>query len=138
MIDSRAQLQLCVLLPTQELLNVPVSKIIADAINGSFCIEPRHIDFVSALAPGVLSYWDLKGREHFAGIDQGILVKCGQHVSVSTINGVLSETLQDLRSQMQKRFLALDDQDKRARAALARLEASTLRGFWETREQFSG
>jgi F-type H+-transporting ATPase subunit epsilon len=136
--DTRTQLQLRVLLPTQELLNVPVSKVIADAMNGSFCLEPRHIDFVSALVPGVLSYWDLAGQEHFAGIDQGILVKCGQDVSVSTINGVLSESLQDLRAQMEQHFVALDEQDKKARAALARLEASTLRGFWETREQLSG
>ena len=134
---SKAQLHLHVLLPTQELLNLPVQKIIADAINGSFCLKPRHIDFVSALAPGVLSYWDLQGKEHFAGIDQGILVKCGQDVFVSTINGVLSETLEDLRTQMETRFMTLDEQEKRARAALARLEASTLRGFWENREQFS-
>ena len=134
MMDAVNQLQLKVLLPTRELVNVFVSKIVADAVNGSFCLLPRHIDFVTALVPGVLTYNDTQSREHFVGIDEGILVKCGQDVSVSTVNGVLGDSLGELRDQMKAHFAVLSEQERRSRAALARLEASTLRGFWDTRE----
>jgi F-type H+-transporting ATPase subunit epsilon len=30
--------------------------VIAEAQNGSFCLLPHHIDFVAALAPGLLAY----------------------------------------------------------------------------------
>jgi F-type H+-transporting ATPase subunit epsilon len=133
--DAVNQLQLRVLLPTRELINVIVSKIVADAVNGSFCLLPRHIDFVTALVPGVLTYNDIQSHEHFVGIDEGILVKCGQDVSVSTVNGVLGDSLGELRDQMKAHFAVLSEQERRSRAALARLEASTLRGFWDTREQ---
>jgi F-type H+-transporting ATPase subunit epsilon len=43
-----------------------------------------------------------------------------------------------LRSLIEERFLALDEHQRRARAALARLEAGTLRGFRELQERFRG
>lgn len=135
--DTRAQLQLKVLSPTQQLVDVAVGKIVAEAVDGSFCLLPRHIDFVAALVPGVLSYCDLHGREHFVGIDEGILVKCGQDVSVSTISGVEGDALDTLRDNMAAHIAELDEQERKARAALARLEVSTLRGFWETRGRLS-
>jgi F-type H+-transporting ATPase subunit epsilon len=130
-----ARLQLIVLLPTEELVNTQTDKIVAEAVNGSFCLLPRHIDFVAALLPGVLCYQEMNGTESFVGIDEGVLVKCGQVVTVSTINGVLGTNLADLRALMESRFETLDQQERKARAALARLEASTLRGFWESRER---
>jgi len=44
-------MRLKVLLPTEVLMDVEVTKVSAEAENGSFCLLPRHIDFVAALAP---------------------------------------------------------------------------------------
>ncbi|NIQ00595.1 MAG: F0F1 ATP synthase subunit epsilon, partial [Nitrospinaceae bacterium] len=47
---------LTILLPTELFLQQDVSKVTAFAPNGSFCLLERHIDFVTVLVPGILSY----------------------------------------------------------------------------------
>ena len=49
-------MRLKVLLPTKILIDEEVTKVVAEAEDGSFCILPRHIDFVSALVPGIFSF----------------------------------------------------------------------------------
>ncbi|NMC75543.1 MAG: F0F1 ATP synthase subunit epsilon, partial [Geobacteraceae bacterium] len=45
-------MKLTVLLPTGVLVDQEVTKVTAEAENGSFCLLPRHIDFLAALVPG--------------------------------------------------------------------------------------
>jgi F-type H+-transporting ATPase subunit epsilon len=71
-------------------------------------------------------------------VDRGILVKCGDEVLVSTPNGALGTDLAALRHLVAETFLALDEQERRTRAALARLEAGTLRRFRELQERGGG
>ena len=133
---STSILRLQVLLPTEILVNEQVSKVIAEAENGSFCLLPRHIDFVAALVPGVLCFTNREGQEEFAAIDEGVLVKCGHDVFVSTLNGARGTDLDQLRALVEERFLELDEHERKARTALARLEAGALRGFRELQEIF--
>lgn len=132
-------LRLTVLLPTHELLSATVIKIIAEADNGEFCILPRHIDFVAALVPSILSYWtkDNSGKPHvnYIAVDQSVLVKYANTVTVSALDGVCSDDLEQLQREVAKHFLELDEQERKARTALARLEAATLRGFRELQER---
>ncbi|GAA0851240.1 F0F1 ATP synthase subunit epsilon [Marinobacter szutsaonensis] len=131
-------MRLRLLLPTEVLLEQPVSKIIAEAENGEFCLLPRHIDFVAALVPGVLSFYTVEGEEHFAAVDRGILVKCGPDVSISTPQGVIGTDITELQALIEERFLELDEHERKARSALARLEAGALRRFLDLREEFHG
>jgi F-type H+-transporting ATPase subunit epsilon len=131
-------MRLRVLLPTEILVDEEVTKVIAEAENGEFCLLPRHIDFVAALVPGVLCFRVASGGENYAAVDQGILVKCGNDVHVSTLNGVRGSELGRLQALVEERFLELDEHERRARTALARLEAGTLRGFLELQERFHG
>ena len=124
-------MRLKLLLPTEELLDLEVAKVIAEAENGFFAILPRHIDFVSALIPGVLTYVDSKGRERFVGIDHGTLVKQGPTLFVATRNAVAGEDLATLRQVVEQAFLELDDRERSARSALGRLEAGIVRRFIE-------
>lgn len=126
------------LLPTEVLVDELVTKVIAEAENGSFCVLPRHIDFVAALVPGLLTFTDADGIESYAAIDAGVLVKCGHDVSVSTFNGVRGTNLGELEALIEERFVELDEHERKARAALARLEAGTLRRFRELQEQYRG
>ena len=135
MIDNSSALRLQVLLPTEILVDETVRKVIAEAENGSFCLLPRHIDFVAALKPGILSFFLLDGSECFAAVDEGVLVKCGREVFVSTLNGVRGTNLSQLQTLIDERFLELDEHERKARTALARLEAGTLRGFKELQEK---
>ncbi len=131
-------LQLQVLLPTAILVDTEVVKVIAEADDGAFCLLPRHIDFVAALVPGVLSFVGTDDAEQFCAIDRGILVKCGRQVSVSTLNAVRGTELSRLRALVEERFLDLDEHERKARAALARLEAGALRGFRELQGSSGG
>ncbi|NEQ08172.1 MAG: F0F1 ATP synthase subunit epsilon [Moorea sp. SIO4E2] len=122
-----------VLLPTEVLVERPVTKVIAEAENGSFCILPRHIDFVAALVPGILSFELESGKEAFIAVDEGILVKCGAEVLVSTLNAVCSDNLDQLKQTVEQQFRVLDEREKLTRSALAKFEASIMRRFKELR-----
>jgi F-type H+-transporting ATPase subunit epsilon len=122
-------MRLRILLPTEVLVDAEVTKVIAEAANGSFCLEPRHIDFVAGLVPGVLIFSTGPEDEQFVGLDEGVLVKCGSEVLVSAWNRVRGHDLSHLRELVEESYLVLDEQERRARTALARLEAGTLRGL---------
>jgi F-type H+-transporting ATPase subunit epsilon len=136
--DSAGYMRLRVLLPTEVLVDEEAIKVIAEAENGAFCLLPRHIDFVAALVPGVLCFCAKQGEESFAALDEGVLVKCGHDVFVSTLNGVRGADLDRLQTLVEERFLELDEHERKARTALARLEAGTLRGFLELQEKIVG
>lgn len=120
-----------VLLPQEVLLESPVRKVVAEGQDGSFCLLPRHIDFVSALVPGLLSYETADGAEAFVAIDEGILVKCGAEVLVSTRNAAQGTDLGRLQTLIREQFAELDEREKQTRSALAKIEADFVRRFLE-------
>lgn len=124
-------MKLKVLLPTEILIDREVTKVTAEAENGFFCLLPRHIDFVAALVPGILLFESNGGKEEYLAVDEGILVKAGQEVFVSTRNAVQASQLGILRQTVEERFLVLDDREKMARSAAAKLEADLVRRFIE-------
>jgi F-type H+-transporting ATPase subunit epsilon len=128
-------MNLKILLPTEVLLDEEVTKVTAEAQNGSFCLLPRHVDFVAALAPGLLSFETGEGKEVFVAVDEGVLVKCGQDVLVSTRNAVRGGELGELRRIVEERFLVLDDKEKTARTAMAKIEAGFVRRFLEIQKR---
>jgi F-type H+-transporting ATPase subunit epsilon len=123
--------KLKLLLPTEVLINQEVTKVVAEADNGSFCLLPRHVDFVAALVPGLFSFVTTEGSEEFLAVDEGVLVKCGPEVLVSTRNAVRGPDLGDLEQIITESFHALEDREKMARSAFAKLEANFIRRFMD-------
>ena len=128
-------MKLKVILPAKVLLEQEVVKVVAEAQNGSFCLLPRHIDFVAALVPGILAYTVADGIESFLAVDEGILIKCGAEVSVSTWNAVAGSHLGELKQAVQEQFHELDVHERKARSALGRLEANLVRQVLEWEER---
>ena len=124
-------MNLKVLTPIAVLIDHPVTKVIAEAENGNFCLLPNHVDFVAALVPGILSFTTETGGEIFVAVDEGILVKCGAEVLVSTRNAVAGEDLASLKQAVIQQFQVLDEQEKLTRSALAKFEISMMRHFKE-------
>lgn len=121
-----------VLIPTEVLLERQVASLTAEGQNGSFCLRPRHIDFVAPLVPGLLYFVEQQdGAEGFVAIDQGVLVKYGSQVTVSVRNAVFGPRLEDLLDIVDERFGVMDDQQRMVRSAMSRLEADFLRRFME-------
>jgi F-type H+-transporting ATPase subunit epsilon len=123
-----------VILPSGVLLEQEAVKVVAEAQNGSFCLLPRHVDFVAALVPGILALTSQDGEETFLAVDEGVLVKRGPEVLVSTWNA-LQGKLGELRQAVLAQFRALGEQEQKARLALDRLEASLVRQIleWDVR-----
>jgi len=124
-------MNLKILLPFGVFLDEDVVKVIAEGGDGYFCLLPRHIDFVSALVPGILSYYTESGEEVFLAVDEGILVKYGQEVLVSSRNAVRGPNLEALRQTVEEEFKALDEQRKEVRSVVAKIEANFIRRFLE-------
>jgi F-type H+-transporting ATPase subunit epsilon len=126
-------MRLKIALPTRLLYDADVRKVSGEAVDGSFTLLPRHIDFVTSLVPGIL-FCDTAGEnaeEVFFAVDEGILVKRGPDVLVSTRNAVCSADLASLHRTVREHFETLDEQERRARSALVRLEADFVRRYLE-------
>lgn len=123
-----------VVLPSGVLLEQDAEKVVAEAQNGSFCFLPRHVDFVAALVPGILTLTARDGQETFLAVDVGVLVKRGSEVLVSTWNAVQGK-LGALQETLRSQRLQRSEEEQQARLALDRLEASLVRQIleWEGR-----
>lgn len=138
-------MRLKVLLPTEVLVDREVTRVIAEGENGSFCLLPRHIDFVAALVPGILCFHEqeaeadeeqppdpsAKVKETFLAVDEGLLVKCGAEVLVSTRNAVGGVDLGELREAVETQYRIKDEHERVAESATAKLEAGLVRRFLE-------
>lgn len=123
------QMQLEIVTPLQISLDMPVRRIVAEGPDGSFGMLPHHIDFVSQVVPGILVYEDMQGREHYAAVNSGTMVKCGDLVRVATRSAILGDDLDTLETRMKQEFRQQDEAEREARSALARLEAQMIRHF---------
>ena len=124
-------MNLKVVTPTRTVVDVRVEKATVRGREGSRTYLPRHIDFVTAVAPSVMSWLPAGGEEQFAAIDEGILVKVGDDLLVSTAYAVHGPELGRLRETVEEQFEQRGEREKTARTALARLEASIVRRFME-------
>jgi F-type H+-transporting ATPase subunit epsilon len=126
-------MNLKILLPAEIFLSEEVTKVVAEAQNGFFCLLPQHVDFTAALVPGVFSFTAGNEETHLA-IDGGTLLKRGAEILVSTRNAIRGRELGTLREVVSKQFEEIDEREKKARSAAAKLEWDLLRRFMELRE----
>lgn len=126
-------MNLKILLPAEVFLTEKVAKVVAEAANGFFCLLPHHVDYTAALVPGIFLY-ENEDEEHYLAIDVGTLVKKGDEILVSVRNAVSGPELGKLKLEVVKQFRELDEREKKARSAAAKLEVDLLRRFMELRE----
>ena len=127
-------MKLKILLPSEIFIQQDVTKVTAEAGNGSFCMLPHHIDFVAALVPGLFSFETNDGIQMILAMDEGVLIKNGQEVLVSTRNAVRGQDMGTLKQVVEEQFQELDEREKKARTAAAKLEADLVRRFMEMNE----
>jgi F-type H+-transporting ATPase subunit epsilon len=123
-------MRLKVFLPMRIFLDQEVTKVTAEAANGSFCLLPKHIDFVAALVPGIISFESEKGEEYLA-VDEGVLVKRASEARVSTRRAVRSKDLGEMLQIVKQEFRTLDEREKKTRSVLAKLEADFAKSLFE-------
>lgn len=110
-----------------------VKRVIAETGEGSFGFLPQRLDCVVALAPGILTYETEAEGVQYLAIDEGILVKVGPEVLVSVRNAIGGADLGKLRESVEKDFVELDENERKVRSVMAKLES----GFIYNLEKFS-
>jgi len=116
-----------VMLPTHILIDETVQKVTVEAENGSLTLLPRHIDFVTVLVPGLFQYVTDDDQEKYLAIADGMLVKRGFDLQVSTRNAVQDDDLETLAQTVRESFRQLDERERKARSVLAALETELAR-----------
>jgi F-type H+-transporting ATPase subunit epsilon len=106
-----------------------VSRIVVETRAGSFGLLPHRLDCAAALAPGILTYETPADGEVFLAVDEGVLIKTGPHVLVSVRRALGGTDLGKLRADIEREFLALDENEQSVRAAAAKMAADFLRRF---------
>jgi F-type H+-transporting ATPase subunit epsilon len=128
-------MRLEITLPTKVLLDEEVSQVAVETADGFYTFKPRHIDFGAALTPGILAYRSPGDEtEHYVAVDDGILVKRGRELMISTRGGACSDSLQELQQLVWENFYQQNEREKQAQTALARLESNFIQRFIEVTE----
>jgi F-type H+-transporting ATPase subunit epsilon len=123
-------MRLVIATPDESVVDEEAHKASAEGAVGSFTLLPNHIDYVTALRPGIVTYEGRAG-EHYVATDLGVLVKEGPVVRIACRHAVVGEGLEQLEEIVQERFLELEDRERAVRAAFARLEAEFVRRMTE-------
>jgi F-type H+-transporting ATPase subunit epsilon len=117
-----------VLLPFQIFTEISgVSRIVSESLFGSFGLLPHRLDCVSALVPGILIYQIIGNVEEYVAIDEGILVKKGQDVLISTRNAIGGTNLAKLHETVEREFLSLSENEQDVRSVMAKMESDFIR-----------
>lgn len=121
-------MRLRVITPARVCVDCRVTRIVAEAPEGFFGMLPHHSDFVTELVPGVLVFeHEDGGADRFVAINSGTLVKCGEDVRVAVRGALEGDDLTLLRDRVETEFRRQDEDERDARAALTRLEATMIR-----------
>ncbi len=127
-------MRLAIMTPGAALVDTEATKVTAEAVDGWFCLLPRHIDLVTALVGGLLVFEDAEGVEHYVALDDAVLVKCQEEVLVSTPRAELGDSLGQLPSTLARGLADRDERERQTRAAMRRLEVTFLRGLRDLEE----
>ena len=125
-------MQLKILLPSRVFSVIEnVTRIVAEARQGSFGLLPQRLDCVAALAPGILMYATEAAGEAYLAVDEGVIVKTGSDVVVSVRHAIGGADLGQLRQAVEREFVTLDERQKAVRNVVAKLESGLIRRFAE-------
>ncbi|OPY84260.1 MAG: ATP synthase epsilon chain [Syntrophus sp. PtaU1.Bin208] len=127
-------MNLKIILPSQVLMEEKAAKIVAEGAEGYFGLLPGHIDFATALVPGLLTIVSARGQKELLAIDQGVLVKRGPDVWISIRNAFRNADLGIAKNLVEEQFKTLDERERMARSATAKLEADIIRRFMELKK----
>jgi len=110
-----------------------VTRIVAETREGSFGLLPQRLDCVAALEPGILIYENEGEGERYVALDEGVLVKSGRTVLISVRNAIAGTDLRQLREEVEREFLNLDEDEQNLRSVMTKLESSFVRRFADFR-----
>ena len=64
-------MNLKILLPSKVFLDTEVVSVRGESPSGGFTLKPRHIDMVTAIVPGIMTYRTRDGGTAYLAVDRG-------------------------------------------------------------------
>jgi F-type H+-transporting ATPase subunit epsilon len=120
-------MNLKILLPSEIFANkLNVLRIVAETGAGSFGFLPNRLDCVAAIAPGILTYQTQEDGTVYVAVDEGVIVKTGPDVLVSVRHAIGGTDLSQLQAAVKREFLTIDEQEKKVRTAVAKMESGLI------------
>ena len=103
-----------------------VLRVVAETGAGSFGFLPNRLDCVAAIAPGILTYQTAEDGTVYVAVDEGVMVKAGMDVLVSVRHAIGGTDLSLLDAAVKREFLKIDEQEKKVRSAVAKMESGLI------------
>jgi F-type H+-transporting ATPase subunit epsilon len=120
-----------ILTPSKIVLEQKAGKVTAEGMEGSFAMLPGHIDYAAALVPGIVEVTDQDQRRSYFAVDEGVLVKQGDDVTISTPYAFGDDDLGNLEAHVREEFSKIDEKERETRKVLTRLETDFVRRLME-------
>jgi F-type H+-transporting ATPase subunit epsilon len=125
---------LLILLPFKILTRLDnVTRLVAETLGGSLGLLPHRLDCVAPLVPGILSYTTTDNKTTYVAVDEGVLVKTGEAVTVSVRRAVQGTELATLHAAVVRDYLILDAQELEMRSVVAKMDSALIGRFAELR-----
>ena len=122
-------MELVICSPLQTVVQAKIKKVSFEALDGYRTLLPKHVDFVSALGIGIITYVPEDSTPKYVACHQGIVVKQGDKVIITAQGTITGDTLEELREHIKLDFKQNEEHRKELSAAMARLELGLARGF---------
>lgn len=130
-------MELQVITPTEIILSCPIQKITIEGIDGFRTLLPKHMDFITALKAGIMTYISDDNGTRYVACNQGLCVKCGDKVSITTPWAVISDDLNNLQHHIKQAFQEMEQERKEVGVSMARLEIGLTKGLMQLRQEES-
>ena len=92
-----------------------VKRIVVETTEGSYGMLPRRLDCTAALVTGILLYETESEGEKYIAVNEGIMIKAGQQVSISVRYAIGNTPLGELKAMVEKQMMELDELEMNAR-----------------------
>ncbi|MFO1019814.1 MAG: hypothetical protein U0903_03850 [Planctomycetales bacterium] len=116
-----------VLLPDGLLLQDQATGLQSADATGKFGILPGAEAFVTLLSPGILSYQDQRGREHFLAVDGGVMLVEKNKVRITTRDATQADSLENLTAAAAEMLQGKQFAERQARLEFSGLQTILLR-----------
>ena len=94
-------LNLRIYTPNKLFVDETIKKITVYGNEGCFTILPKHLDYVSSFDDCMLYFTKTNNERVFIGANQGVLVKSGREIQISTFNAVNGgNSIEELKTKL--------------------------------------
>ena len=112
-----------------------IENVTLETTEGSFGMLPHRLDCVAILVPGIFAYEDAGHNKKYLALDEGMLVKIGNQITISVRNAVGEAPLGEIKKAVEQEFQTLSASEKDRRVAMMKLESGFVRQFEKLRKE---